>query len=260
MFAHFLDYCADPTLLRGPPLRGAASFQELGVSMFVLAMIDEIRSGGNGPKAAGVDTSLYETEAAKHLDNLKLFVNHERKLVFERVRMDGSPALDSAHGRSLNPGHAIECSWFLLRYAERYCPKNQGLIDMATCILDYAFENGWDKVHQGILYFTDSEGMSPVQLEANMKLWWPHNEAMIAFLMAYQRTGKSEYLDRFVQVTEYSLKTFGQTPVGDWYGYADRQGHVVSQNIGAPYKGFYHVPRCFLYCRNMLESLVCARK
>ena len=37
-----------------------------------------------------------------------------------------------------------------------------------------------------------------------MKLWWVHNEAMIAFLMAYGETAQQEHLERFAQVFDYS--------------------------------------------------------
>lgn len=43
------------------------------------------------------------------------------------------------------------------------------------------------------------------QLEWSMKLWWPHCEALIAFLMAYSQTKKPELLDRFSQVYEYTF-------------------------------------------------------
>ena len=39
-----------------------------------------------------------------------------------------------------------------------------------------------------------------------MKLWWPHNEAMISFLMAYKKSKNPQYLDRFGEVFEYSYK------------------------------------------------------
>lgn len=38
-----------------------------------------------------------------------------------------------------------------------------------------------------------------------MKLWWPHCEALIAFLMAYSQTKRPELLDRFSQVFQYTF-------------------------------------------------------
>ena len=71
------------------------------------------------------------------------------------------------------------------------------------------FDYGWDKKHGGLLYFLDVDGQSPTQLEWNMKLWWPHNEALISFLMAYQETNEDQYLDTFAQVFDYSYSHVG---------------------------------------------------
>ena len=57
--------------------------------------------------------------------------------------------------------------------------------------------------YQGLYYFLDVDGWSPTQLEWNMKLWWPHNEAMIALLMAYQFTKDAVYMQKFEQVFHY---------------------------------------------------------
>lgn len=55
-------------------------------------------------------------------------------------------------------------------------------------VMEWSFQRGWDTEHGGILYFLDVEGHSPVQLEWNMKLWWPHCEALIAFAYAFRVT------------------------------------------------------------------------
>lgn len=43
------------------------------------------------------------------------------------------------------------------------------------------------------------------QLEWNMKLWWPHCEALVAFLMAYSHTRKPELLEIFSEVYQYTF-------------------------------------------------------
>jgi hypothetical protein len=40
-----------------------------------------------------------------------------------------------------------------------------------------------------------------------MKLWWPHNEAMIATLMAYEATGDETWWQRFEMVSRYFFRT-----------------------------------------------------
>ena len=46
-----------------------------------------------------------------------------------------------------------------------------------------------------------------------MKLWWPHSEAMIAFLMGYSESGDSALLKIFYQVAEY---TFRRVSAASW--------------------------------------------
>lgn len=46
-----------------------------------------------------------------------------------------------------------------------------------------------------------------------MKLWWPHSEAMIAFLMGYSDSGDPALLHLFYQVAEY---TFRQVSGASW--------------------------------------------
>lgn len=46
-----------------------------------------------------------------------------------------------------------------------------------------------------------------------MKLWWPHSEAMIAFLMGYSDSGDPALLHLFFQVAEY---TFRQVSAASW--------------------------------------------
>lgn len=44
-----------------------------------------------------------------------------------------------------------------------------------------------------------------VQLEWNMKLWWPHCEALISYLMAYDHFRNPGMLEKFTQVYDYTF-------------------------------------------------------
>ena len=102
-------------------------------------------------------------------------------------------------------GHVIECGWILLEVAKR--KKDETLKETAieNFILN-PMKRGWDQKYGGLFYFLDANDLSPTQLEWNMKLWWAHNEAMIAHLMAYQETGTAQHLDNFAKVFDYSYK------------------------------------------------------
>lgn len=45
-----------------------------------------------------------------------------------------------------------------------------------------------------------------VQLEWNMKLWWPHCEALISYLMAYSHIREPKLLDRFKLIYDYTFR------------------------------------------------------
>lgn len=47
-------------------------------------------------------------------------------------------------------------------------------IETGKKIIDITLPLGWDEKHGGIIAFTDVKGCPPVQLEWDMKLWWPN--------------------------------------------------------------------------------------
>ena len=174
---------------------------------------------------------------------IKLHYHPECKALFENVAPDGSRVAGS-RGRFVNPGHAIEASWFLMNEAEYRNDKE--LLEVALNILNWSFELGWDKEFGGLLYFVDIENKPVQALEWDMKLWWPHNEMLIAFLMAYKHTNDEKYLDLYKLVHEYTFAHFKDEEYGEWYGYLRRDGSVSTDLKGNIFKGPFHIPRCEL--------------
>lgn len=68
-----------------------------------------------------------------------------------------------------------ESMWFVMNYAERR--KDQAMIRRATDIVKALLEFGTDREYGGIYYFMDVLGKPHLELQWDMKLWWPHNEA-----------------------------------------------------------------------------------
>ena len=112
----------------------------------------------------------------------------------------------------VNPGHDIECSWFLMEYANYLGDKQ--LHAMAEGVFNDAIEAGWDKEYGGLLYFIDCKGLPPEAYEHDMKLWWPHDEILIASMMAYRDTGDENVL-RLVHQNAGILQARVQRP-GIW--------------------------------------------
>lgn len=170
----------------------------------------------------------------------------------ENVLLDGSH-VDNPAGRTINPGHTCENAWFLM--SEALYTGDKELLQKALKMFDWAFERGWDKEYGGILYFVDLDGKPCEQLEWDMKLWWVHNEALIASLMAYALTSNQKYWDRFMLVHDYAFTHFPDSDHGEWYGYLHRDGTVSHTQKGSMWKGPYHLPRCLMLCEELLKKI-----
>jgi N-acylglucosamine 2-epimerase len=184
----------------------------------------------------------------------RLFVKPDRKALLETVGPNGEYLGDCPEGRCVNPGHAIETAWFILEEGRRR--GGQALIQRALAILEWSLDRGWDPKHGGILYFTDVEGKQPVQYEWDMKLWWPHNEAIYATLLAYALTGDPRWERWFEKILSWSLARFPDKRYGEWFGYLHRDGSLSHDLKGNMWKGPFHVPRQYLYCHLLLEDML----
>jgi len=216
-----------------------------GMPMILLATTQELRRVLEDPLHKEViDQSLH--------DVLNFFVKPEEKALFEVVGPNGE-RLHSPEGRCINPGHAIETSWFMM-HESRY-RNDPSLLNSALDVLRWSLELGWDKEFGGLLYFVDIEGKPAEQLEWDMKLWWPHTEALYALLLAYYLTGDSFYEEWYGRVHQWSFGHFPDSQYGEWFGYLHRDGSLASQLKGSMWKGPFHLPRALLYGWKLLEEL-----
>ena len=185
-------------------------------------------------------------------DILKYHFHPELRASLENVLQDGSH-IDNPTGRTINPGHSCENAWFLM--SEAVYSGDKALLKTALDIFDFAFERGWDKQYGGMLYFVDLDDRPCEQLEWDMKLWWVHNEVLIASLAAYSLTGDEKYWERFETVHSYAFSHFADKEKGEWYGYLHRDGTVSHTQKGSMWKGPYHLPRCLMLCDSILGKI-----
>jgi N-acylglucosamine 2-epimerase len=181
-----------------------------------------------------------------------LHIDRERQAVFERVAPDGSHP-ECMEGRLLCPGHALEVLWFVLRLAERRGDRR--LIGLVSEAMLWTVQRGWDHTFGGLYYYQDYAGLPTEKLEASMKLWWVHAEALCAFLLAYKVTGKDVFGEWFQRLDEYSWARFADPAFGEWFGYLHREGHPAFTLKGGKWKGFFHLPRSLLACLGFLREL-----
>ena len=198
----------------------------------------------------------YYDEKAKECVE-KIFKYHfrpELKCTLETVGVNGELQTDTVAGRVVNPGHDIEASWFIEQQA--VYEKNEELSGKAQQMFKYAIEAGWDHKYGGLLYFIDALGCPPEAYEHDMKLWWTHNEILIASAMFYRDTGDEYFLNWFFKTAEYCKEHFADPQYGEWFGYLRRDGYPTEPPCkGSTFKGPFHVPRCLMYLDKLLDEI-----
>lgn len=248
-FATYLRHSFTPGVM--PPKTDPATrpMQGLGAHMIAIVTAQELRLNLGEVAVAGrtctewIDFSI----AAIARD----FMKPELQAVLESVAPDGG-LLDHFDGRLLNPGHALEAAWFILH--EGRLRDDRGLIQTGLTILDWMWARGWDEEHGGIFYHRDVRGLPVQEYWHDMKLWWPHNEAIIATLLAWKLTGAEKYARWHQQVHDWSFAHFPDREGGEWYGYLHRDGSVATRLKGNMWKGPFHLPRMLWYCMRLLEE------
>ena len=88
-----------------------------------------------------------------------------------------------------------------------------------------------------------------------MKLWWPHNEAILASLFAYKASGDQKFIDHFKMIDQWSWEHFPDPEYGEWFGYLNRRGEVTHKLKGGKWKTFFHLPRCLYVSINLMKQI-----
>jgi N-acylglucosamine 2-epimerase len=248
-FDAFLAYTREPGRIApkvDPTTRPA---EGLGPRMMLLVTAQDLRDALGECEVRGRSLSAWAKLACDEI--VRLFVKPELRAVMEQVAPDGT-VYDHFDGRTLNPGHAIEAAWFVLREARR--GGDATLATVALQMLDWMVERGWDREHGGLLYFVDVHGKPVQEYWHFLKFWWPHNELLIAALLAYTHTGDARYAEMHRRAHEWAYAHFADRECGEWYGYLDRRGEPTSTLKGNLWKGPFHLPRQLLWCWRLLEG------
>lgn len=186
----------------------------------------------------------------------KYFIHPEFKCLLETVGMNGE-FIDTNMTRTINPGHCIETSWFLMEES-MWRGWDKPILDMALQVFDWSWDWGWDKPYGGIINFRDCKNLPPQDYSQDMKFWWPQCETIIASLYAYLATGDDKYLYRHERISEWTYAHFPDAEYGEWYGYLHRDGTVAQPAKGNLFKGPFHIPRMmiksYMLCQEILKK------
>lgn len=246
VFGRCIEYATTPGLLL-PKFTATRPAKGIGVPMIMMNTAQQLRETiGDDRCDEWIEKWIGEIE--------RDFVKDDIRCVMEQVAPDGS-IIDHIDGRTLNPGHAIEGAWFILHEA-RYRNNRKEWIDLGCRMLDYMWERGWDQQYGGILYFRDVYGKPVQEYWQDMKFWWPHNEVIIATLLAHLMTGEEKYAKWHEMVHAYSYEKFHDKVNGEWFGYLHRDGSIAQTAKGNLFKGPFHLPRQEWYCQKILSDFL----
>ncbi|MBR4654796.1 MAG: AGE family epimerase/isomerase [Kiritimatiellae bacterium] len=238
LFRRIQGFMRDPSMMP-PKYEPAFAAQGHSLTMILINVATVLKQVSSAPE---LDMQIDES-----IDRLlRHFLHPEFKCVLETVGPNGE-FIDTIAGRTINPGHAIETSWFLMDVAR--ARGDNALLSEALKILDWSWDWGWDAdMGGGIISFRDCRNFPPQCYEQDMKFWWPQCEAVIANLTAYKATGEDRYLAHFRQAAEWAWNHLKDPLHPEWFGYLHRDGTVAQPAKGNLFKGPFHIPRMLVRC------------
>jgi N-acylglucosamine 2-epimerase len=242
LFRRILAFARDPALCP-PKTEPAAAAQGHSLTMILINVAMVLKQVSDDPALnARIDESV---------DRLaRFFVRPEFQCVLETVGPNGE-FIDTCEGRTINPGHAIETSWFLMDLAK--ARGDDALLRTAVQILDWSWDWGWDADcgGGGIVSFRDCRGLPSQHYEQDMKFWWPQCEAIIANLEAWRLAGAPRHFERFRLAAEWAWAHLKDPEYPEWFGYLHRDGTVAQPAKGNLFKGPFHIPRMLVKCQTL---------
>ena len=220
--------------------------QAHGVSM-MFSLVDHELALATG------DPDVLAASDLHHRKVMSTFLRDDRGVVLERLRADGAE-LPAPQGTAVVPGHAVESMWFQLLIAREN--SDAATIRRAADAIRRHLELGWDPDHGGLFLAVDAEGGTPDWAFADTKLWWPHTEALLATLLAYEEVREPWCLEWHERVRRYSYERFPVAQHGEWRQKLDRRGNPITDVVALPVKDPFHLPRALMGCIEVLDRLL----
>ena len=248
LFAHVKEILATPGAIDPKFYDDTRPAKGLAIPMIMIVTAQLLRK-------VAADPAPYTDAITGWINEITTdFMQSEREVVMETVAPDGS-IIDHMDWRTITPGHSIEAAWFIMQEA-RERGGDKKLLETGTTILDWMWKWGWDEEYGGLLYFVDVTGRPVQEYWQDMKFWWPHNEAIIASLMAYRMTGEERYAEMHTAVHDWAYRHFPDHKHGEWFGYLHRDGRISVPLKGNLWKGPFHLPRMQLVCWQLCEEML----
>lgn len=148
--------------------------------------------------------------------------------------------------------HNLEFGWLLVLADEILGQSSKTHITHLEKIGDHTLKYGYDNELGGVF----REGPFNGPATDTDKEFWQNAEALVGFLQLYQLTSDKKYFDAFLNTWDFSNTYLINHKLGEWYTCTNREGKLLSAEIGNPWKGCYHTGRAGLECALRLDKLL----
>ncbi|MGF9711299.1 AGE family epimerase/isomerase [Paenibacillus naphthalenovorans] len=250
--------------LRSEPYPVPEGYEAHSVPMILLNVSQELADALDA--FSHPEVQAVRNEAISFMDTIMdRFYDLDGGIIREMLPADRNEA-DTLLSRHVTPGHSLECMWFVMTEAVKAGSRQR--VEQAAAVVERVFDLGWDPQHGGLFRYVDREGgevrgrRSGGRYEAlvsdtwDMKIWWPHSEALYALLLGYRLTGRIDLYAKYEQMHDYVFRTFPHPDqaVGEWIQIRDRSGQPVQKTVALPVKDPYHILRNVLLIIELLAS------
>lgn len=248
---------------RSEPYPVPEGFRPHSISMIMLNVSQEMAEGAE--KLSHPDSRKLFQHSLDYMGEIMDNFYLENHRIIEMLPADPADQ-NTLLARHVNPGHAIESMWFVMHTAKE--AGYPDIISKAAAAIEKALEVGWDAEYGGLYRFTDRTGGRPKGEETShayeqlisdtwdMKLWWPHSEALYATLLAYRLTGEDSMRKYYRSIEKYVFETFPNPDekTGEWIQIRDRKGKPLNKIAALPVKDPFHILRNMLLIIDLLQE------
>lgn len=149
-------------------------------------------------------------------------------------------------------GHNAELSWLadLALSVLDYSREDDVLLSR---LLEHTIKNGFDKKYGGIF----RDGIANGKAVITDKEWWQNFETMVGLINGYVHFKKTDCLEPFKLTWEFISNKFINKDLGESRQLLDREGNVLVDELGNPWKGIYHTGRALSECLKRLDECKC---
>lgn len=254
---------------RSEPYPVDKAYTSHSIPMILINVAEELFTAANTLHDPRKET--LKTDMNEFLNQILQLTTEERIIEMKHE----NPAVENLLTAHLNPGHTLESIWFMIHSMQRTDhPEYYSIVQKLERIASYAIDKGWDDVYGGLFRFVHKDGGKPRGTEEgstlekliidtwDMKLWWPHSEALYTTLLLYDITGKIKWANTYAKMEDYVFATFPNydKTIGEWIQIRNRQGEPMEKVVALPVKDPFHIIRNFILIIRLLGEHDAPRK